>query len=137
MQKLVLYQHERDTELATVVDIYCRTATDDTDTEQRLDKQEAACRSYCDRMGLSIGKVYRDIAAGVQYRDRPGLSELRSRYKDGATSGVVVTHLDRATRSLADLAAFLAELAHSHATVHTASEQLEHNLIYRLIVANQ
>jgi DNA invertase Pin-like site-specific DNA recombinase len=35
-----------------VVDIYCRTATNDSETRTKLEQQEAACRTYCQAHGL-------------------------------------------------------------------------------------
>ncbi len=77
----------------TIVDIYCRTATDDPETRTKLEQQEAACRAYCKRHGLPISLTYTEIASGSTYHDREQLGRLRRRIRDGQIQGVVVTSL--------------------------------------------
>jgi DNA invertase Pin-like site-specific DNA recombinase len=96
---------------AITVDIYCRVAVDGPDASERLDDQEATCRMYYASHGLSVGVVHRDIWSGMQYRDRPGLTALRERYRQHAIQTVVVTYIDRLSRSLTHLAFLLEEMA--------------------------
>jgi len=113
-----------------IVDIYCRVAVRDTDSEQRLYEQEETCRRYCDQNGLLVERVHRDIGSGLQLH-HAGLTEFRDRATHGAIQGVVMTHLNRLSRSHTQLVSLLDELDQHHVTVHTASEQLKHTLIYQ------
>ena len=39
---------------AIVIDIYTRTATQDSGTQTKLEQQEMACRTYCQQHGLTV-----------------------------------------------------------------------------------
>src|SRR5437868_4410118 len=78
-----------------VVDIYCRIATGSLEGTDSLDEQEQICREYCAAKELTVGTVYREVAAGSQLKSRPMLSRLCNRCREGAIQSVVVTRLDR------------------------------------------
>ncbi len=106
-----------------VVDIYCRTATDDPETRTKLEQQEAACRAYCQRQALPIGLTHAEVASVSTYREREQLTRLRRRIRDGHIQGVVVTSLDRLSRSHVHLAILLGEMEAYGVTLHCVSEQ--------------
>ena len=66
---------------ATIVDIHCRVAPNDSDIRTELSQQEADCRAYCEQHGLIVSLVHTDIATGMTYRDRGQLTNLRRRYR--------------------------------------------------------
>jgi DNA invertase Pin-like site-specific DNA recombinase len=84
-----------------IVDIYCRVATAGSNSNPNMDleEQEAACRAYCEERGLLVGMVHSEVASGAIYRDREQLSVLRRRYRTDKTQGVVITSIDRLSRS--------------------------------------
>ena len=100
------------------VDIYCRTATDDGETNATLDTQEAACRAYCEAQGLQVGTVYRETAVGTTYDNRPELARILSRCREGISGGVVVISSDRISRLTEQRIMFEAELECYHSKLY-------------------
>lgn len=121
----------------TIVDIYCRVAVDEPDnfveSSNSLDAQEEACRQYCAENGLTIGMVYQEVFSGIQYRERPMLTKLRMRYRYGETLGVIVTTLNRLSRSQVHLAILMGEMEQYNVTFHTVKEKLDTTLTGKLI----
>ncbi len=122
--------------MATTVDIYCRTATNDAESRTNLAQQEAACRAYCQECGLTVGDVYHEAASGSTYRDRELLNVIRTRYRIGEAQGVVVTTLDRLSRSHAHLVILLQEMA-AHDTafycVHDSTSDVTGRIVSLLL----
>ncbi|SRR6266700_3544244 len=102
---------------AIVVDIYCRTATDDLETPTKLEQQETACRAYCEAHSLSVGMVHTEVASGATY-GREGLSLLRHRCRDQLIQGVVVVDLFRLSRSHLDCANLIQEMRATDVTLY-------------------
>lgn len=92
---------------ATIVDIYCRVAPNDSDIRTELRHQEADCRAYCEQHGLIVSLGHTGIATGMTYRDREQLTNLRRRYRAGRIQGVVTTTLDCLGHSPAHLVMFV------------------------------
>ena len=80
------------------VAIYCRVSTE----EQDADKQEEACKLYCERMNYEVYKVYKDIISGAK-ETRPALNELLTDMRHFKFDAIMVTKLDRVGRSLQHL----------------------------------
>jgi DNA invertase Pin-like site-specific DNA recombinase len=118
--------------LATIVDIYCRTADDGPETRTTLERQEAECRAYCQEYRLDIGMVHHEIASGTTY-ERGHLSLVRSRYRNHLIQGVVVTYMYRLARTPDILIALLEEMKAYQAVLHCANENVEDNLAIRLL----
>jgi len=78
--------------------IYCRVSTD----EQFADKQEVACREYCQKQGFEIFRVYKDIISGSK-ESRPEFNILLEDMRENKFNCVMVTKLDRMGRSLQHL----------------------------------
>src|SRR5260370_23388909 len=95
---------------ATIVDIHCRVAPNDSDIRTELSQQEAGCRAYCEQHGLIVSLVHTDIATGMTYRDRGQLTNLRRRYRAGHIQGVVITTLDCLGHSPAHLVILLRDM---------------------------
>jgi DNA invertase Pin-like site-specific DNA recombinase len=109
----------------TIVDIYLRSATDDTDTADKFNQQETICRVYCGLNDLTIGAVYREIAPGLDYRNNERLRVARGRCQSGESSGIVVMSIDRVSRSQVHQIIFLQELRGYGATLYCAYERIE------------
>jgi DNA invertase Pin-like site-specific DNA recombinase len=105
------------------MDIYCRTATEDEETQTKFEQQETACRAYCKEHGLEVGTVYREVASGNMYRERPQLSHMRYRYCKGEIQGVVVSDLHRLSRSQIHLLLLMVEMADRGVMLHSVNEQ--------------
>jgi DNA invertase Pin-like site-specific DNA recombinase len=116
-----------------IVDIYCRTATDGPETKNSLDRQEAVCRVYCEAHGLTVDTVHREIAAGSTYQHRNKLNLMRGRYLGDNIESVVVSELDRLSRSPVHLAILLREMEEYDVTLHCAGEPLDHAINGKLV----
>jgi site-specific DNA recombinase len=80
------------------VAIYCRVSTE----EQDADKQEDACKEYCNKVGYEIYKVYKDVISG-SVTSRPEFNILIEDMRHYKFDCVMVTKLDRLGRSLQHL----------------------------------
>lgn len=79
--------------------IYCRVSSKGQQEEgASLETQEASCRSYCKRTGLSVYQVYKDAASGGTL-ERPALKALRKDIEAGLVREVVCHAWDRLSRS--------------------------------------
>ncbi len=85
------------------VAIYCRVSTDQQDREEggSLDTQEKRCREYCRFENYDIMEVYKDVASGGTM-DRPSLRKLFEDAQSGKFQLIVVTKVDRFSRSILD-----------------------------------
>ncbi len=110
---------------ATIVDIYCRVAPNDSDSRTGLRQQEADCRAYCEQHGLIVSLVHTDIATGMSYRDREQLTNLRCRYRAGHIQGVVITTLDCLGHSPAHLVILLQEMIERDVKLYCVHENVE------------
>ena len=113
----------------TTVDIYCRKALDDQleppPGTNNLDEQEQVCRAYCEQYGLTVGMVFREIGTAYQYRERPRLSQMRQRTRNGEIQSVVVTAIDRLSKNQIHLIILLEEMDQHHVTLLSVSEKLD------------
>lgn len=116
-----------------VVDIYCRTATSNSDTFEKLKQQETACRDYCTLREQSIGFVHFEVAGGYTYQNRELLQLLRERYCDGTIQGVVITNFDRLMRNHAHLAVLISEMEAHCVTLHCVRECFDDSVTGKLV----
>jgi site-specific DNA recombinase len=84
--------------------IYCRVSEDRTGAGLAVERQEAACRELADRLDLTVVEVYvdNDISA-YSGKPRPGYRALVDAIRAGQVDAVIVWHLDRLTRQVAEL----------------------------------
>jgi DNA invertase Pin-like site-specific DNA recombinase len=89
---------------------YIRVSTDDqADSGAGLEAQRAAIVSECTRRGWELVALFEDAgASGKSLSGRPGLlAALAAVEEEGAASAVVVSKLDRLSRSLLDFASLM------------------------------
>lgn len=60
--------------------------------------------AYCDVMGLDLIDIRVDAKTAKNMKNRPGLDEAFAVIRSGAADAIIVTKLDRLTRSVRDLA---------------------------------
>jgi len=90
---------------------YARVSTEQQSSDgASLDAQEARLRAYCVAMGLELVAVIRDEGQSAKSLNRPGLQTALGMLESGQAQGLLVTKLDRLTRSVRDLG----ELLESH-----------------------
>ena len=83
--------------------VYVRVSTSQQVDRESLKFQEERLREYCKSQGYSVHKIYREEGVSAKDTNRPRFSELMSDVKAGDIQVVVVTRLDRITRSLKDM----------------------------------
>ena len=111
---------------------YCRVSTEDqADEGVSLRQQENAIRVYGEGRGLSLGwggsgdtendpalLIERGVSGSVPLEDRPEGAKLAKLVRSGRVGHVIVTKLDRLSRSLADFAVWMAEFERLGVSVH-------------------
>jgi DNA invertase Pin-like site-specific DNA recombinase len=99
-----------------------------------LQVQRRAIRAEADRRGWELVEVYSDEgASGKSLKGRPGLSAAFEAIDAGRASGLIVSKLDRLSRSLLDFAGIVVDLStpagEAMANVMATFAQLERRLI--------
>jgi len=85
--------------------IYVRVSTTQQIDRDSLKTQEERLRQYCKAQNYEIyrNKAYKDESISAKDTKRPAFEELRQDIEAGRIQVVIVTRLDRITRSLKDL----------------------------------
>lgn len=86
------------------VAIYCRVST----AEQHEEKQEEACKRYCNAHGHEVYKIYKDVISGTT-TSRKQFNLLLEDMRSYKFDTIVVTKLDRIGRSLQHLLSLIDE----------------------------
>ena len=89
---------------------YVRVSTaEQVESGAGLNAQREAIRSECQRRGWQLVAIHEDAgASGRSMRGRPGLEAALEAVESGDASGLVVSKLDRLSRSLLDFAGIIA-----------------------------
>lgn len=115
--------------------IYVRVSSDLQEDNSSLPTQEAACRQYCAEHGYHVAGVFSDVHTGAQYRERPGLSQLRELVRQKAIDVVVCYAVDRLSRNQAHLYILVEELAEHGCRLEFVTEKFEDTAVGRFILA--
>ncbi len=95
--------------MTTRVALYCRVSTSTKD--QTTENQLRELKSYCDRMGYEVVKIYEDEVSGAKSREsRPAYSEL---CKDAFLKGfdtIIGWDVSRFGRSMKEFVHFLSDM---------------------------
>jgi site-specific DNA recombinase len=92
----------------TRVIAYCRVSTDEQSSSGvSLGAQESKLRAYCEALDLVLVAVEVDAGASAKSLTRPALQRALSSLRRGEADALLVTKLDRLTRSVRDLATLL------------------------------
>ena len=87
---------------------YARVSTaEQVSSGYGLAAQEEAIQAECERRGWTLLEVVRDEGASGKNLDRAGLRSALERIAQGEATGLVVTKLDRLSRSVHDFAGLL------------------------------
>jgi DNA invertase Pin-like site-specific DNA recombinase len=83
---------------------YVRVSTIEQAQEgHSLEAQEGKIRAYCALQEMPLDRVIPDDGYSAKTLDRPGMSELLAMVERGRVGRIVISKLDRITRSLRDL----------------------------------
>ena len=83
--------------------VYCRVSTEEQATGHSLDNQKRLCVEWLQQHNFSVRQVITDAGESGSKLKRPGISSLQDLLDQGVVAGVVVTKLDRLSRSLRDV----------------------------------
>src|SRR4051812_40253919 len=82
---------------------YARVSTEEQASEGvSLDVQQEKIAMYCQLHGLTLVGIEVDAGVSAKSLDRPGLAAALARLDSGEVEGLVITKLDRLSRSVAD-----------------------------------
>lgn len=82
---------------------YCRVSTEEQAVSGLgLAAQEAAIRAECERRGLDLLTIHTDAGISAKTLDRPALADALAELSAGRGSVLMVSKLDRLTRSVHD-----------------------------------
>jgi DNA invertase Pin-like site-specific DNA recombinase len=88
---------------------YARVSTEEQGASGAgLEAQRRAIRAECKRRGWTLVRIEEDVLSGRTMR-RPGLQRALEACRSGEVAGVVVSKLDRLSRSLVDFAGLLTD----------------------------
>lgn len=109
------------------VAIYLRCSTaDQAASGLGIEAQRAACEAYVAAFHPGADVVfYVDAGLSGGTLDRPGLSQLRAAVRARKVAAVVVKKMDRASRSLSDLLALVAEIESRGAAFISVDERVD------------
>ena len=85
------------------VGLYLRVSTQNQVEKESLSTQESRLRAYCQANGFIVHQIYIDAGVSAKDTDRPELKRLMEDCEKRKIQAVLVTALDRITRSLRDL----------------------------------
>ena len=101
-----------DFEMEKIIAGYIRVSTEMQTERDSLTNQEEIIANFA-RSSNTEHKIYKDAGISAKDRDRPAFQEMLDDIKKGKIASVVVTKLDRITRSLKDLI-FLKDFFEEH-----------------------
>jgi site-specific DNA recombinase len=105
---------------------YVRVSTEDQAREGvSLDAQRARIEAYAALQGVVVDEVIVDAGESAKTLQRPGFERVLGMVQSGEVSMLIVTKLDRATRSVRDLANLVDLFAKHHVSFVSLSESLD------------
>ncbi len=105
--------------------IYCRVSSAEQVDNTSLATQESACRTWCDRNGLDVARVYIDAGESAKSADRPQfLRMIADCQKLRDIDRVVVYRLDRFARNSLDHGVYSHKIRESGAMLASVSENI-------------
>ncbi len=111
-----------------IVAIYIRVSTKKQVEEgYSLDAQLEILKKFCESNGYILFKVYADEGKSGKDTNRPAFQEMMKDMKAGLFNKILVTKLDRISRSLIDLENLIKDLQKNDCGFESASEKIDTN----------
>lgn len=108
------------------VAIYIRVSTKQQAEEgYSLEAQKERLEKLCETNGYIIYKVYSDRGKSGKNTKRPAYQEMMEDMRQGKFDKIIVTKLDRISRSLIDLEELIQDLQRNGCSFETASEKID------------
>lgn len=105
--------------------LYVRVSTMNQIDKDSLITQQERLISYCKAHGIKKTKIYKDAGCSAKNTDRPSLQKLIKDVKSGEISCILVTKLDRITRSIKDLIQLVEYFDQYNASFISISESID------------
>ena len=100
---------------------YCRVSTT---MQNSLDAQASSSRKYCELMDYELVGIKTDQLSGKDLAS-PGLMEALNECQAGNADGIIVTHLDRLSRSLKDWQQLVEDYFKRGVTLVSIAQQID------------
>ncbi|MFT4037630.1 MAG: recombinase family protein [Thermomicrobiales bacterium] len=113
--------------------IYIRVSSGGQEDEYSLETQEARCRTYAEANELDVLEIFQDVHTGAEWRERPGLTQLRQAVRSGAIDIVLAFALDRLSRKQTHVAILADEFQHAGARLAFVTEDFENTAVGEFI----
>ncbi len=114
---------------------YIRVSTDEQDKSGLgLESQKSKIISYCDLYNLELIDIFHDARSGKNL-NRPGLKNILSRLNQNE-SGIVISKLDRLTRSVKDMGTLLEGYFIKKYTLHVVDEKIDTGTASGIMMVN-
>lgn len=114
--------------------IYTRVSSNAQEEDgSSLDTQRERCTAYAAERGYTVVRVVSDTHTGSQYRERPGLSELRGWVRSGMVDIVICYAIDRLSRNQAHTYIIAEECADHRVRLEFVTEDFEDSAVGRFI----
>ena len=107
------------------VAIYIRVSTKKQVEGYSLDAQRERLEKLCETNGYIIYKIYADEGKSAKNTKRPAYQQMMEDMRNGLFDKIIVTKLDRISRSLIDLEELIQELQKHDCSFETASEKID------------
>lgn len=105
---------------------YCRVSTESqADSGHSLGAQQEMILQYCQLHNLPAPEFVVDAGLSGKTMDRPGLQELLAMTGRGEVAHVVVTALDRLSRSTKDILSLVVDVFDGEVGFHSVKQQLD------------
>ena len=111
-----------------IVAIYIRVSTKKQVEEgYSLDAQLDILQKFCENNGYILYKIYADEGKSGKDTNRPAFQEMMKDMRAGLFNKILVTKLDRISRSLIDLETLIKDLQKNNCDFESASEKIDTN----------
>lgn len=105
---------------------YVRVSTEEqAATGCSLTAQTDKIRSYCQLYGIDLIEIIEDAGQSAKTLGRPGLQQALSMLDDGNVRGLVITKLDRLTRSVRDWATLIERYFGGKASLLSVDDKID------------
>jgi site-specific DNA recombinase len=116
---------------------YTRVSTEDQAREGvSLAAQESRIGAYCVAMGWRASQVIRDAGESAKTLKRPGIAKVVEWVREGSVERIVVSKLDRLTRSIKDLSELIELYARHDVALVSVGETLDTSTAAGRMVVN-
>jgi len=115
--------HSDDRSLRTAV--YARTSDTTREEGYSLDGQVRKCLDHCEKLGWTVGFIYRDESISGADTDRPMFQQMIDLAKQNAFDVIVFWKLDRFSRSLIHAVQLESELREFDVYLYSVTEQID------------